>query len=451
VRPRCGGVEMRRPSTAGRNLHLNSLALVASSALTGLVGLAFWATAARMYPAAEVGVASAVISSAIMLSTLANLSLGAMYERFLPIAGRRAGWMLVRGYLAVVGVALILAFGLILVGPRATLFRSGWELAAFPVFVAVLAVFALQDNVVAGLGVARWGAAANALHGVAKLAVVIALAAVGGALSIVLSWGVTAAVAVCWVAIATRKRLRADARYSSPPALPPRRELWRYFGASYGITVLTAIAPLVVPLVVITRVGPEASAHFAVSWSIVSALYIVLSLLVSPFVAECAAHPERVGGLVNQFVKTVCGVAVLGGLGLAFVAPIALGFIGVQYRRDGEPLLHLAALFVPLTVVGAVYMGLGRVYRRLTLAVATQCLVTLVVIGGTMITTRSMGVVGVGVSYLVAESLAALILIGPLVRWLRDVGTSTPLSSPKLAFTYVGDTDDPYYAADCSR
>jgi O-antigen/teichoic acid export membrane protein len=392
-----------------------------------------------LFSAAEVGVASALIASAIMLSTLSNLSLGAMYERFLSLAGHRAGSLLVRGYLLVAGVALILALGVLLFGPRA-LFPSELEKLFYPPFVVILAVFALQDNTVAGLGVARWGAAKNSFHAVAKLASLFALSVSGAALAIVTSWGLTAAIAMCCVMIAMRRRIRTVQRYTWPPALPPRSEMWRYFGASYGITALASIAPLVVPLVVIAQLGPDASAYFAVTWSMVTAVYVVLSLLIGPFVAECAAHPDRIDGLSAQFVKTIGAVALLGGLGLALVGPIALGFIGTQYREHGTPLLYLAAVFIPFTVVGAVYDGLARVYRRLTLAVVTQCLVTAVVIGGSVVTTESLGVLGIGVSYLAAEVLAAAILVGPLIRWLRELRiNSRRPSDPRLTDMAVPD------------
>ncbi len=424
---------MRRLPSAGRNLRLNSLAVVASNVGTGVLGLAFWAVAAKLFSAAEVGVASALIASAIMLSTLSNLSLGAMYERFLPVAGHRATPLLLRGYLLVAGVALILALGLTLFGPQA-LFPSGLEKLVYPPLVVVLAVFALQDNTVAGLGVARWGAAKNSFHAVAKLASLFALSLSGAALAIVTSWGLTAAIAMCCVMVAMRRRVRTGDRYSWPPALPPRGELWRYFGASYGITALSAIAPLVVPLVVIAQLGPDASAYFAVSWSMVTAVYVMLSLLIGPFVAECAAHPDRINGLSAQFVKMITAVALLCGVGLAVVGPIALGFIGAEYRQHGTPLLYLAAVFIPFTVVGAVYDGLARVYRRLILAVVTQCLVTAVVIGGSAALTGSLGVLGIGVSYLAAEVMAAVILVGPLFRWLRELRISSRRSDPGLVF-----------------
>lgn len=71
--------------SSDRNLALNSLALMLSTVITGGLGLLFWAAAGRLYPVAEVGSASAVITSAVMLSTLSNLSLGSMCESSVDI------------------------------------------------------------------------------------------------------------------------------------------------------------------------------------------------------------------------------------------------------------------------------------------------------------------------------------------------------------------------------
>ncbi len=44
---------------------------------------------------------------------------------------------------------------------------------------------------------------------------------------------------------------------------------------------------------------------------------------------------------------------------------------------------------------------------------------TVIVIVGTWVGTRYLGVAGVGWAYLAAESLCAVVLIGPTVKWLR--------------------------------
>lgn len=63
-------------------------------------------------------------------------------------------------------------------------------------------------------------------------------------------------------------------------------------------------------------------------------------------------------------------------------------------------------------------------YRRLTLAVVTQCLATVVIIVGSLVFSASIGVAGVGWAYLAAETLTAVILAGPLISCSADSRTA---------------------------
>lgn len=400
------------------------MAVVVAAAITGVLGLAFWAAAARLFPAHEVGVASALLSSAIMLATLSNLSLGSMFERFIPQSGSRARILLIRGYLTASALAVVLSCCLIWLGPSEVLFTATWEVVGYPILVVVLAVFALQDNTTASLGVARWGAYKNTLHSIVKLVAIVALAKIGSASTIVFAWGLTAAVGAACLAAALRRRVRADPRFALAPNLPPRQELWSYFGSSYGITALGSVAPLIVPLVVVSQLGAEDNAYFAVSWSMVSAAAIMIGLLVGPFVAESAAHPDKAPELTARFIKMIGAVAILGGLGLAFVGPVILGFIGEQYENHGTPLLRIAGIFLPLLAVSVAYDGLARVHRRLRLALVMQCVATAVIVVGTFVTTSRMGVDGVGYSFLLAQFVSAAVLLVPLLKWLRELGVN---------------------------
>ena len=144
-------------------------------AATGVLGFAFWTAAARGYDAAEVGRASAILSSATLIAILANFSLGNLYERFLPLAGRDTHRLVRHGTTFALGAAVLFGVVFVLVGPRDELFPHPVEMALFPVAVAVLSVYALQDQVLVGLGRARMIATKNIGQSTTKLVAVIAL------------------------------------------------------------------------------------------------------------------------------------------------------------------------------------------------------------------------------------------------------------------------------------
>lgn len=419
------GVELGAES----NLNVNTISLIVSNAVICVLGLCFWGVAARVFPANDVGVAAALINSALMLSTLSILSIDRFYERFLPVAGTRATEFLTRGFFIVATVSTVGGVGLIVFGPRHALFTSGWVMAAYPVFVMVIAVFILQDKVLAGLGVARWAAAKNTLHAVSKLVVLVLVAMLAGAgalagtaaasTAIVAAWGGTAAVIATYVLLAIRRRCRNHPRFQLTPKLPPWGELWSYFGSSFGITAMLSIGALVVPLIVVAQAGAAENAYFQIAWQFVSALYLTVHLVVSPYVAEVATHPDKVAALSWRTVRMLIAVAVAGSAGLLILGPFMLSLVGAEYRTGGEDLLQLAAIFVPLSVVGAAYEGFARAQRKLRLQLTMTFVATVIVIVGSLIGTRYLGATGVGWAYLAAESVSAIVLIGPVTNWLR--------------------------------
>jgi len=99
--------------------------------------------------------------------------------------------------------------------------------------------------------------------------------------------------------------------------------------------------------------------------------------------------------------------------------------VGTEYRAEGQGLLYLAAAFVPLSAVGAVYEAFARVERRLRLMMAVLCVSTFLSVFGSLIGTRLVGVVGVGWAYLAAESVSAAVLFAPTVLWLRRTAKAT--------------------------
>ncbi len=69
----------------------NAGALFGATAVTSLVGLAFWAVAARLFPERAVGYGSAAISAMSLLGTIGMLGLGTVLIGELPRRSPRAG------------------------------------------------------------------------------------------------------------------------------------------------------------------------------------------------------------------------------------------------------------------------------------------------------------------------------------------------------------------------
>lgn len=397
----------------------DSVALAASSVITGLLGLVFWAAAARHYSVSEVGRGSAVISSATMISALANLSLGGMYERFLPVAGHRARRLVAAGTSLAFTVALVLGTGFVLLLPTSQILTTPTEMIAFPIFVAVLSAFSLQDNLLTGFRAAHWAAAKNVFHAAAKLALVVLLGVTASGFSIAVAWIVPAAIAGTVAVVWIFRRALGDETYSRDPDLPPHRELAQFFGSTYGLTVVASLAPLLIPLIVVNQLGTESNGYFTMAWTLVTAVAMLMSVVVGPFIAEAAGRPEELPALTRRFIGLLTVVGLSGAAFLLLGAPLLLSFFGKDYGTEGAALVRVMAATMALSILPTLYGALARVRRRLALAVVMQIVSSVLLVAGSFLLAAPFGLVGVGYAYLGAEIVACALIAVPTVRILR--------------------------------
>lgn len=418
----------RRSWLSGRALGIDIFAVMTSGAATGLLGFAFWTLAARGYSTAEVGRASALISSATLISILATLSLGSLYERFLPVAGADTRRYVRSGLGVVMLSALLFGTGFLVVGPRDKLFPNLAEMSVFPFFVVFLAIFAVQDQVLVGLGRTRTILTKNVGQSTAKLIAVGAFIPLATGSAIVWAWVLPAAV------IATLITLRViwpvSRRREGRPDLPPRRELFHFFVSSYAINGIAVLVPLLVPLIIVSRLGTQMNAYFSMCWLVCNTLGVLLMATAAPFVATASSPGTDLRACTLRFTVMCGGAALAGCVGLLIGAPLVLGIMGRDYAAEGTTLIRLMALTLPAVAVMVIYTAMARLRRTLKLAVSVQIVAGLMIVGGVALTTPIWGINAVGYTYLATEAVCTLIIIVPTVRLVRSALRETTPPPP---------------------
>lgn len=403
---------------ATRGLTANVLALLVSGVATGALGLVFWVIAGRLYPVDVVGTSTALINSAILIASLSGTSVGAMYERFLPLAGSRTAGAIRLGQLVVLCFAVLAASLVIAFGPSDALLSSPVDTVAFVLLCVAVSWFALQDHVATGLGVARWAAYKNVAHSVVKLVLVVALSLAAGTLSMLLAWAIPTVVAAALVARRLRRLVRATVDADLPSRTPPSRQLWSYFAGSAGILGVGTIVPLVVPLIVVARFGVDENAYFAIAWSMVTAAFIALHTIAGPLVSAAAdgdAAERRT--LLRRFVLILGATAAVATAGLALMGPLVLQAVGPDYAEHGRAVLYAGAGIVPSAAVTVVFLSVARIRRRLGAALTIQAVNAVVVLSGAAV---AEGIASVAAYFTFAEAITAILAIAVMAWWRRS-------------------------------
>lgn len=174
----------------------NAASLVGTTAVTSVLGFAYWWVAARFFSRSAIGLATDLVSVMSFLGTLAMLGLGTLLTGELP-RQRGKEWALINGALIVVGGAGIIA-GVIFtflapfISPElASVGRTFPNIAFFSLGVGFTALTLVLDQALIGImrgGLQLWR---NSLFAVMKFVALIAGAFVfasGTSMTIYVSW-----------------------------------------------------------------------------------------------------------------------------------------------------------------------------------------------------------------------------------------------------------------------
>lgn len=406
-------------------LESNAAALMLSSVATGGLGLVYWAVAERFFTTAEVGRASAVISTATMLASVACLSLGGAYQRFLPVAGHASTRLVLGGLATTATVAVLLGFGFLWVNPtNERLFTSTAERVAFPLIVMTLAVYALTDPILTGLRLAPSVAVKNIALSVLKIFPVVTLAGTGSALALTGSWALLA-FAVTAAALVHILRTGMRGRADIMPDLPPVRELWAFQGVFFTMTLVLTVTPLVLPLIVVSQLGIEQNAYFNVAWTMCSAVGLLRSGVGSSFIVEASSPTADRPALLRRLLRMLAGVTAVSTAGLAIGGPVVLYVVNPDYFHAAASLVLVMALDSIAGAVVMVYFLLAQILRRLRLMLAVQCVIVTTTVTLALVLTPQWGLIGIGLATLSAQLVAILVVAAPLRRALTDF-SATP-------------------------
>ncbi|MFD4636452.1 lipopolysaccharide biosynthesis protein [Lentzea sp. NPDC058436] len=395
--------------------------LMGSSVLTGLLGVAYWIIAEQLFPTESVGRASAVISTATMLSSLACLSFGGSYQRFLPAAGGLAG-RLVGGGLAISAVtAVVFGAGFVALGIAGErMFQSTVERWVFPLVVLVFTAYALLDPVLTGLRRAGAVAVKNVSVSVVKILPLPLLAFTASGFALTTSWAVVSAV-ITLVIVAGPLRRGLAANAGVAPDLPPVRQLWEFQGASFAMTVVLTATPLCLPLIVLAQLGPENSAYYNLVAALSTAAGMLRANVLASYVVEASVPGADRPALTRRMVRLMAGVCALTAVGFATAGPVLLHLVGPGYAEAAVPLVLVLAAEALVAGVVAVYAAVAQVVRRLRLLVSVQVLIVAGTVGGAAALVGDWGLTGVGIAGFASNALAVVLLFAPLRALLRDV------------------------------
>ena len=329
----------------------NTLFLLLSTGLQAALGFAFWIVVARLFNTADVGRGSSLISAIGLIAYFAMLGLNNAIVRYLPTAEDKNSLitstvLLAGSFGALLGAIYIFATPYF--APKvAFVAHQPLLVVGFVVLAAATTVNLLTDSVFIASRKASYTALTDGgIGGASKIMFSVLLAGTG-------AYGVFSASAGGFAAAALASLVLMAFVVRWRPTLHKPigilKPLIKFSFANYAGNVMGMLPTLIVPLIILDRLGPSSEAYYFVAFQLANLLYAAGSAIEQTFLAEGSQADADWRGLLRRSLRLLvtlfipmCLVVVLG-------AHWVLLAFGVKYSQFGTPsLMLLAAAAVPV-------------------------------------------------------------------------------------------------------
>ncbi|MEU6244390.1 lipopolysaccharide biosynthesis protein [Streptomyces sp. NPDC047024] len=423
--PERPGRRLRLPGMSreggGSPLFRNAYALMLNTGISAVLGLGFWLAAARYYSESAVGQGSAAIAAMKLLAGLTAVTLTGALARFIPVAGRHTGRLILRTYagssLVVALAAVVFLLTLNAWGPSYRFLHGTVNGLGFIAAVVAWNLLTLQDGVLTGLRSAPWVPVGNTVFSAVKLGLLVAFAVAIPAAGVFVSWVAAIATSVVplgWLVFRrlVPRHIEATKGHASPPSV---REIGRFLAGDYTGSLFSLAVVYLVPVIIASQVSSEDNAYFYITTTIGGTTNLLAINMGASLTVEGSHDPARLAANTRAALRRMARIMLPIATVLFVGAPWILGVFGPGYADAATPLLRWFAVGAVLRVVMETYFAVLRAQSRTSGLAWLQGLLCVLVLGLTLLLLPRMGLTGAGVAEI--SSLAVIVAIAAPRLW----------------------------------
>jgi O-antigen/teichoic acid export membrane protein len=381
-------------------LYSNSYFLIANTAVTVVLGFAFWIIVARFYNDADVGLASTIITCMGMLITLSSLGFDISFIRFLnksekPVEFINSG-ITITGITSVL-LAIVFVLGVDIWSPAVSFINDSFIFAAaFIVFTLFLNLSSMLDSIFIAKRRAGLVLYKNTAISIFKIILPFIFVLFFRAFGIISSLGTaTSIVVIIFLLIFLPKIQNA---YKLKIKINPSivREVWRYSAGNYFINILSAATTFVLTNLIVNYLSNEETAYFYIVWMISSLLFVIPIAISQSLFAEGAHFEDKLGSNVKRSYKFTFMLLVPAIIVLLLAGKWLLLIFGPGYSENGVALLRFLALSGIFIGINSIYYTILRVQNKIRQLTVICAFTTITILTGSYFLIHTSGIAGVG-------------------------------------------------------
>lgn len=434
----------------------NSLFIMATTVVTAGLGGLFWIVTAHTFTSAQVGVASAVISLCSTVSLLTYLGAQAMLIESLHAFEGSRKWMAVLVRISVTTAVVTAAAAAVTIPLFAHDKSYGFFFSARGALLIAIfgsAIWTLANLFTSVFVAARQASGMLTVQGlisVIKVLLLVPVSAIGlGAAGIVVAWVGSAfigvVVTVLWFlprlglgvrhggstnhrAVGMRRRRTHGAtgyprhvyrgarrrRSSSSRSHYARRLIGQHLTSVGG-----AVTPLILPILVVLRLGATQNAYFYITWMLGSIFFMVSPAISNALFAESVRIRSNLRVVVNKAIRVTSLLLIPAIVIMIGCGRLILGVFGQPYVVAGYGLLIVLAVSAIPDAVSNIAVSIFRVTDRLVYCASLNVGIMIATFFFSWFLMPWLGIAGAGAGWLAAQVIGAIASIPAYINMDR--------------------------------
>lgn len=361
----------------------NAGSLIGATAITSILGFVYWwlAVATKQFPPEAIGIASASISSMMLLGSLCVLGLGTLLITELP---RQQGQeiSLISTALIVVSIAggsAGILFALIAPSLSPAFMPLRANIVTILIFasgVSITSVTLVFDQALIGLlrgGLQLWR---NTLFAILKLVALLIVSfslvkAGHSGITLYATWVAGGVLSLLLVVIPSSLKKRRVKR-SNLPQWGLLRKLGVAAVQHHFLNITLQFPTLMLPVLVTALLSARVNGWFYVAWMIGSFVFLVSSALTTVLHAMNSAQQDALYRRARTTISIALVVSVLANIPLQFATKQILGIFSSTYAYQASWCLRILAMAAfPITIRNH-YISICRIQDRIVSAMISM-------------------------------------------------------------------------------
>ena len=401
-------------------LYANALHLLINYVVTEAIGFVFWMVATRIYTAENVGLGSAAISATQLLAMISLLGMNMALVRFLTDAGEKAN-ELINSCLTIGGFAAMIAGVVFLLGvgvwsPALILIlQNGIYFAAFVIFSMATTVLSMFNHIFIADRRSGFVTIQNTIASMLKVGLVIILFLFGDSFGVFNASGIAILISILIGYFVLLPKIRPGYHASFVIRKDIVKKIFNFSLLNYFSNLLWETPRLILPIMVLNLLSAEQNAYFYIAWALAGILRAIPMAVSLSLFAEGSYDAKLLNATIWRSLKIIL-ILLLPAVALMLaMGDKLLLLFGRSYSQYGTNLLWLMAIAALPVAVNYMYIAVKRIEKRLKGVLLLTTFVAIVTLGLSWVLLPQMGLPGAGVAWLIAQGIAAVVIV---INWI---------------------------------